>query len=134
MKLIRHSRFATALLVLVSMLFMQLAVAAYACPNLQSPEIAAGGTPVVENCDQPMAGDGKLDAAAPNLCYSHCDVVQLSVDQPQTAKIPALATTDFLVVPIAFEVTSRSSTPRFSLLLARANDPPLAIRNCCFRI
>lgn len=134
MKLSRPSRISSALIALISMLFMQLAVAAYACPKLPAAQTVADDMQGMEDCELAMAGDRTLDAAAPNLCHAHCHVVQLSADQTPTAYMPALSTTHSLLIAVELEGANQSSVPRSSLLRARAIGPPLAIRNCCFRI
>jgi hypothetical protein len=70
----RHrSRALAAWIALVTLLFAQLAVAAYACPRFTAPE-AVAATP---DCDEPMNA---------NLCESHCDYGSTSLDSK--SKVP----------------------------------------------
>ena len=128
----RRHRLATVLVALCSLLFMQLAVAGYSCPGFESRvrEVAAmaqAGMP----CAQDMAM--ALDDEQPNLCKAHCEPVQAGTDHP-AIQLPALAADNgpFQPLPMAGALTRRGA-PQASLL-ARATAPPLAIRNCCFRL
>ena len=82
MKLPRKYRILTALVALFSMLFMQLAVAAYVCPDAQggrgSETMAADQSPMqlMPGCDQP-------DPAAPALCHAYCQDGKSSLDKPE---------------------------------------------------
>lgn len=122
----------TVLFALVSLLFMQLAVARYACPGTASKaaEISAmteAGMP----CAYSMAMN--MDDAQPNLCHAHCQVGQQSADKYQTPSPPAIDT-------LPADLTLQVAIPLFALAplqpphLLRTTAPPLAIRNCCFRL
>ena len=104
---------------------MQLAVAAYACPRMDSaPSASASGNPV-EECDG--------NAPAPGLCQAHCQQGNQSVEKPQSPGVPPLPATGLSSPFPATDV----ATPFLHLappFLARTTAPPLAIRNCCFRI
>lgn len=133
MRLTRKTRLTAALLALVSMLFMQLAVAAYVCPGLQMGDQGAvmlsqsqpdsGSMP---DCDQP-------DPKQPALCHAHCQDGKQSLDKAELPPIlPALASGFFTAV-VNSDILQRpfsTSVP----LLTRTTAPPLSIRNCCFRI
>ncbi len=128
----RRTRLMTVLFALVSLLFMQLAVAGYACPGTGSKaaEISAmteAGMP----CAESMAMN--MDDAQPNLCHAHCQVGQQSADKYQTPSPPAIDT-------LPADLTLQVAIPLFALEpfqpphLQRTTAPPLAIRNCCFRL
>ena len=127
----RRNRLFTVLLVLVSLLFMQFAVASYACPAiskaLEIQAMAQSGMP----CAQSMAT--MMDEDQPGLCQAHCQADNQSAD---TYQVPGLAAqTDLgigFLVPRAVAVVR--GTPLQEPLLLRATAPPLAVRNCCFRI
>jgi hypothetical protein len=53
----RHNRLLNAIVALVSLLFMQLAVAAYACPDL----IPAPNAPMLDSVGQPMVDCPEMD-------------------------------------------------------------------------
>ncbi len=97
----RHPhRLVTALLVVLSLLFSQLALANYVCPTSgsQQREVAMEMAPG-EPCEG-MASDENQ----PVLCYQHC------ADAPQSAdavKLPAIslpAVVQVLVVPLILDV------------------------------
>ncbi|MES2188512.1 MAG: hypothetical protein V4454_00195 [Pseudomonadota bacterium] len=128
----RRNRLITVLFALFSLLFMQLAVAGYACPGTGSKatEIAAmteAGMPCAESMTMNM------DDTQPNLCHAHCQVGQQSADKYQTSYPPALDTLPTqwtVVVPVPHFATAPLQPPH----LHRTTAPPLAIRNCCFRL
>lgn len=129
---LRRHRLFTVLFALCSLLFMQLAVAGYSCPGSESrvQEIAAmaqAGMPCADSMS--MA----LDDEQPNLCKAHCEPVQAASDH-DTVQVPALAADNGVphAAPLAIALPPRFA-PQQSLL-ARATAPPLAIRNCCFRL
>ncbi len=129
MGILRRNRFGAALLALVSMLFMQLALASYLCPGTSS-EIAAM-TEAAMPCAHTMSLDA--DHAQPNLCQAHCQAGQQSAD---TYRLPpiinAYAVLAFFPSPAVVPVTRWE--PLRQPNLQRATAPPLAVRNCCFRI
>ena len=134
MKLTRKYRILTALVALFGVLFMQLAVAAYACPGLQggdmSQAMADDGAPMqsMPGCDQP-------DSAKPALCHAHCLDGKSSLDKPQTPVASAAAViVSSILTPIEPLLPARSSGKQPDFLLDRITSPPIAIRHCCFRI
>src|SRR5882672_11826515 len=94
MKLSRPSRLIAAFIVLVSMLFMQLAVAGYACPDIaQVSESMSMGV------DQAMAGCQGMDKSRPSLCHAHDQVGNQSLDKPELPHVqPFIAAALTLVV------------------------------------
>jgi hypothetical protein len=135
MRLPRKHRFLTALIALVGMLFMQLAVASYACPGLQSrdtAEIAAGSPEVVRSttpCEQP-------DPEQPALCHAHCQDGKSSLSKHESPTVSPAAV--FVAAPLhvpepAFAGGMPGVEPSPSLL-QRITAPPISIRHCCFRI
>lgn len=133
MKLTRKTRLTAALLALVSMLFMQLAVAAYACPGLlmgdQGTEMLSQSQPdsgSMPGCDRP-------DPKQPALCHAHCQDGKQSLDKAELPPIPPALAIGFFTAVVNFDILQRPfSTP--VPLLTRTTAPPLSIRNCCFRI
>jgi hypothetical protein len=135
MKMSRPSNLLAALIALVSILFMQFAIAAYTCPvserghsDSTAPVLFSGGAPGMPDCET-------LDLEKPNLCQAESQKSDLSFEKPGLPKVPAFAP--------SFLVTTVSRIPpivpaKFSLLSVdvstRNTEPPLAIRNCCFRI
>lgn len=124
-------RYAAALFAIFSLLFAQLAVAAYACPNLgsaQYSEAVQGAMAMSPDCQQ-------LDMEQPSLCHAHEQAGNQSLDKPQAPAVPAFIAAALVqtVLPIDAVFPPDSLTPR-PLYLTRATDPPISIRNCCFRI
>jgi hypothetical protein len=130
MKLPRISRAIAALIAVFSLLFAQLAVAAYACPQLAMAVMSAQA----EQGDMPGC-TGMADTGQPGLCQAHCASGQQSLDAPVLPPVAPFAATG-LVAILALSETTGAGRPAASQppLLARATAPPLAIRHCCFRI
>lgn len=126
----RRHRLITVLFALCSLLFMQLAVAAYACPGSKLSEAAA-----MAEAGMPCAGEVSLsmDDEQPGLCHAHCQSAQQTVE-----KVQAPSPIDAVAVGFAFTISRALATPPpdpvQAPLLLRATAPPIAVRNCCFRI
>lgn len=124
----RRHRLFTVLFALVSLLYMQLALAAYACPaGYKVAAIEAAGMPCAESMTI------SLDDEQPGLCHAHC---QAGSQSSQTSQLPPLVAVDalpgvpaVLVAPLPF-IEASLRPPH----LQRTTAPPLAIRNCCFRL
>lgn len=130
MKLSRPSRFVAALITLFSLLFAQLAVAAYACPDLQSPPAYVQA----EHADMPDCPGG-MDLRKPALCKAHCDGPHQAVDAPSAPHPgPFVAATLTCVLPDLALAAPVAAGGHVSITLQYATAPPIAIRNCCFRI
>jgi hypothetical protein len=128
----RRTRLITLLFAVVSLLFMQLAVASYACPSTGSKvaEVAAMaevGMPCAESMSLNM------DDEQPNLCHAHCQAGQQTADKyelPSPVAISVLPA-DF-TLPVTVPVFS--GAPLQAPHLMRTTAPSVVIRNCCFRI
>jgi hypothetical protein len=128
----RRIRLITALFALISLLFMQLALASYACPGVGSKvsDISAmteAGMP----CEQSMTIN--MDEEQPNLCQAHCQAGQQTADKyeiPAPVAITALPP-DF-TLPVIVPVLP--GAPLQAPHLMRTTAPPVAIRHCCFRL
>jgi hypothetical protein len=135
MKLSRPSRFAAALIALFSMLFMQLAVAGYVCPDLAMVDISESGGMSTYVDDQSMPGCEGMDAEQPNLCHAHAQAGKQSLDKPGLPLVqPFIAAALTLVFQDIQVVHNPGAVQPDSFLLTRTTAPPLSIRNCCFRI
>jgi hypothetical protein len=125
----RRIRAFAALLALVSVLFTQLAVPAYACPML-FPDPAA-----VETMAEEAGCCGEsIDAGEKGLCQAHCLQGNQSIEKRVVVPVDSFAT----IPAIALLVSSPEAHPqpipeRLPLLLARDTAPSLAVRHCCFR-
>jgi len=134
MKLSRPSRLFTALIVLVSMLFMQLAVAGYACPSFNLGQIGESGSMSMDD-DQSMPGCAGADKAQPSLCHANDQAGNQSLDKPSMPHVQPFMAAALTLVFRNIEITGNSiEIQPNALLLARSTAPPLSIRNCCFRI
>lgn len=142
----RFLRLVTQVLV-GSLLFAQMAIAAYACPSVPSmagqmsmmgsPEADASNASVdsagksVPNCDDIAIGN--IDPQNANLCAEHCKVGQQS-DQASTLSVPAVLLMALYFAPLVpapvAELPPVAATP--SALVAAS--PPHTILHCCFRI
>jgi hypothetical protein len=135
MKLSRPSRFVAALIALLSVLYMQFAVASYSCPGLTMDHASESAAMVADAGDESMDGCMGMDKEQPSLCHAYDQAGNQSLDKPgvppvqaftPVALVQTLVTTDVAILPI------HEQTEPFSL--RRTTAPPLAIRNCCFRI
>jgi len=126
------SRLITVLVALVSLLFMQLAVAAYACEGDASK---AAQAKVTAMADMPCAESMVMavDEGQPNLCHAHCQAAEQSADKYQ---VPSAI--DVALLPSGW--TLDRAFPTFASVtlqapyLQRTTAPPLAIQNCCLRL
>lgn len=129
MKLPRTQRIFAALLTVLSLLFTQLAVAAYACPDLAAEAMA------VKVMQEAMPGCTDMNIGKPGLCHAHCTSGHQSLDAPAAPHAGAFIATGLVsVLPVGIVLSSAHPTRINSTLLARSTAPPLAIRHCCFRI
>ena len=134
MHLPRKYRILTTLLALFGMLFMQLAVAAYACPALGPSHDTAAGT-TSQAPMQSMPGCDEADPGNPALCQAHCQDAKASLDKPEVPAIAqAAAIVSAILAPLdpSRPVLLPGIAPDW--LLQRITSPPISIRHCCLRI
>jgi hypothetical protein len=117
-------------LLIGTLLFAQLAIAAHACPGMSD---AAPAT-----ADAAMQPCHDMDEAQPNLCVAHCQSLQQAATdqaQPVTALAPvALALLYPLPAPAPAEVASADGGPPPTFDARGAAPPPHSILHCCLRI
>lgn len=121
----RRFRALTVLAAVVSLLFMQIALAAFACPG--SLQASASGV-------QAADGGCEKDMSSP-LCRSHCGQSAQALEKPPVPAIPPAALVGFIAARDLFAEcgAAQRSAPRRT----RTHLPPepdLALRNCCLRI
>ena len=129
------ARYPTALLLLVSLVFGQLALAAYRCPADNVENIAqaiAGhndlGTRMAAGCDG-------MDPEEPNLCQANAQVGNQSIDKPLPPCLqPFVAAGSAIVLHATNDAPEPVRARLDDTLLTRTGAPPIAICNCCFRI
>ena len=138
MRLSRRPRLVATLLALISVLFTQLAVAAYACPSMQIAQamesIAISATAIDH---QNMAGceEMEMDREAPVLCQNHGQTGHQSLDKPEVPDVlPFTATLLMQSLSVAASSYQSVAPPAENIFLKRTTAPPLSIQNCCFRI
>lgn len=131
-----------------TLLYAQMAVAAYACPNLGSAAVTGvltvSMTPMADSTsDQSKAtasmksGDcagmqGSMDPSAEKLCADHCNYGQQSDHTPSVTLPTVLLTPLYVVQGTLF--SSVPSQPAADLSALAEASPPLAILHCRFRI
>jgi hypothetical protein len=135
MKLTRSCRWHAAVIALISMLFMQLAVAAYACPQLTVAAPNAQDQAMQMDNGHAMSGCEKPDPVQPALCHAHGQVGKQSLDKPEPPPVHPFSAVG-LAIPLHTVTTfdMSASAPVDGVSLSRTTAPPLAIRHCCFRI
>lgn len=112
-----------AVVALFSMLFMQLAVASYACPTIEKP--AANGTPCA----------GMTDPAQPSLCKAKAAnlAAKQALDKPDLPPILPFVAADLAGTIVADAwLPGSAETAGPSPSLARSLSPPHSIEHCCF--
>lgn len=134
MKPFRSSRLVAAIIALISMLFMQLAVAGYVCPQ---PEVIGGhgSASVAEHVAEAGSDCLGLDTEQANLCQAEATFGNQSVDNGSGLSVPPFAAAAAMLV--VHELTTEPAYVERNVsapLLARVTAPPVSIRNCCFRI
>ena len=126
----RRIRFVSAVVALLSLLFMQVALAAYACPNL----IPAKNTPMLDSSGQPMANCTEADKQSPALCYADTHKQSPSLDKPDAPSVMPFVATGFALPLLWPEDGASMPNPPLVFLHASGTSPPIAIRHCCFRL
>lgn len=132
MKLSRTFRLFTALVAILSVLFMQHAVAAYLCPG-----VPMGSNTLVMKAMPDMPGCTGMDSDQSTLChvYVQGDAAKQSLDKPPAVAHPAFVPVLMMLSLAIFDLPIAPPVhPPSYIALARPVAPPIAIRNCCFRI
>lgn len=135
MKLSRRNRFATALFALFSVLFMQLAVAAYACPGISNALAPVEAQAMMSHQD--MEGcEGMPDKDLPSLCFAKSQEGTQSLDKPASpapAQLAPVVLIPFVRIDPRFQQPDTQWRIDFDAP-PPSGAPPLAILHCCFRI
>lgn len=120
----RH-RFRIALVVIVCLLFQQVALAAYACPTV--------GTPVPQVVMAGCEGMEMPDPDAPALCDQHCQRDHITSSDVKAPQVPPLA-----LPPLHFALASALLPPveaqYYEDVPTCRSDPPPAQRFCSLQI
>jgi hypothetical protein len=130
MTLSTSSRFIATCFTLISLLFMQLAVAAYVCPAMQPVSAQTSfGAALKTPCHQ-------LDLEQPTLCRVHASDIgsKLSLDKPDLphvhAFVPVRMAQTIESVPFAGHAINQPVRYRATHFYP----PPSVILHCCFQI
>ena len=128
MSRLRSFRGVVARLLALTVLFSNIAVAAYVCPMVgaNTPLVATDQTP--EKCPD-------SDANQPNLCKAYCTANQQlagheSVDAPAVCPAHALPGRLWMIPGCL----STKGPVLAQAAASQPTDPPATIRNCCFRL
>ena len=132
MRYSRRTRFVAALVALFGLLFMQLAMAAYACPKLS---LVQQQSTMLDASGQPMKDCPELDKQSPSLCQAGSHQAPQSADTSNPPSIQPFAPVGLIVhVVTADEPIQAGFMIPAAFLHASSTAPPIAIRNCCFRL
>jgi hypothetical protein len=124
------TRVVVALTASASLLFAQLAVAAFVCPELE----AAAATALSAD-DAQMDDCAHLNVELPSLCQPHCEPDSQRAHTPHLPPVQAFVAAELSVVICDSHAVALTHTlERDAPTLKRSTAPPLVIRNCCFRI
>ena len=130
MKTPNRNRLLSAVVALLSLLFMQLAVAAYACPNL----MPAPQAPMLDSAGQPMADCAETDQQSPTLCHAHTHKQTPSLEKPDAPAVMPFVPASLALVLVWPEQAAALPGPPQVFLHGSGTSPPIAIRHCCFRL
>ncbi|GAB3458103.1 hypothetical protein GCM10027321_13490 [Massilia terrae] len=128
----RHIRLFAALLALVSLLFTQVALAAYDCPQLAKQIEQSASmmhTPAAHaDCCAPH------DQQSPNLCDAHKHAQTQTPDSPVQPPVAPFIPAALVVElsPIGHPLPLNLDAPA-AFLQAASSSPPISIRHCCLR-
>ena len=128
MKMTRLFRLFAAGIMLFSLLFAQLSVAAYACPAL------GNGSLLVIDPDMPGCQGMQADQQAPSLCAAHCDNAPQSADTPSAPPVAPFIQAALCVVLVQGEAARAMHPLPEAFQPSQAAAPPLIIRNCSFQL
>lgn len=127
----RHRPFA-AVLAVIALLFGQLMASVHAC-DVAGP----GNSPVAASADVAPADDCCDHGTPPAdpACGNHCQQGNQAPERAQSPTVAPLVALGFAMPgPAAVVPAVPSSPPSAAPDLERDTQPPLSIRNCCFRI
>ena len=105
-------RMTTTFLVVLSLLFSQLALANYVCParDQQPHQMAAMEMAAGEPCESmDMAAGKAMDQEQPVLCHQHCVNAPASFDPVQVPAVSLPAVVQVLVVPLLMDAGATES-------------------------
>ncbi len=91
MSLSKPARASLAMIVVLCMLFTQIATAAYSCPQSLMSAVAQRGEALPSMTDCDLLRGGQMDQGQPNLCKAHCEIGQQSHESKSLVDISPAA-------------------------------------------
>jgi hypothetical protein len=114
------------------LLFAQMAVAAYACPQELIDSLSPAMAEMADMQDCPQMS--QHDKAVPSLCAEHCHPAQQLTPHANAPSVPmALPVGFFVPLPVS-ESSLALPLARYADVLTLASSPPHTVLHCCFRI
>lgn len=132
----RAYRYLATLVALVGVLFAQMAIATYVCPDFLSKP-SPDTMQMAPHQDRAMGGKGctEIDNRNPNLCIQYAQSGDQSLDRPLIAFLAPLLVFLYFVLLRAQPVTRLVTFQNLDRRLHKYKiKPSLAIQHCCFRI
>ena len=117
------------------MLFMQLAVASYACPAMSAGGQDSTASTIAMAAD--MANCDGMDPARSTLCQvaAHGEPAKQTLDKTPAQNVPPFVPAALIMDLQIFDIGALAAfQTHLPIRLIRSSAPPIAIRNCCFRI
>lgn len=130
-------RLTTTFLVVLSLLFSQLALANYVCPPAASAPIAPMAMQMAsgEPCESMGMDAGKpMDQEQPALCYQHCANAPQSFDSVQVPAVSLPAVVQALVIPLVLDAVDAESAHFAEVGRARPPPDPLFLSTLRLRV
>ena len=116
-----------AFVVIVSLLFSQLALASYVCPAVADAVAMAEMMAAGEPCEG-------MDSAQPVLCHQHAADMTLSHEQVKVATPSLPAVIQVLVVPLVLEAQLAAASPVAATPQLRPPPDPLFLSTLRLRV
>jgi hypothetical protein len=126
----RRTRPFAALLAILALLFAQAMASVHACDVASAKAPVTASAPAMDGdcCDH---GVPPLDPA----CDNHCQQGKQAPERAQSPAVAPLVALGFMTATAIVAVPDVSASPPIAAPdLARGTQPPIPIRNCCFRI
>lgn len=127
----RRTRLITLLIAVWAILFGQIALAGYSCPGTakvaEVVQMAEAGMPCAETMSRVM------DDERPGLCHAHCQTAPSSADSYQPPVLASLLQLGPVLTLASLEAPRHALPPPTADSAPRESEPPITIRNCCFR-
>lgn len=123
-------------LFIFTLLFAQIATAAYAC---SLPLTGTGPTEQVEvmpGCSEHNSTERMMDPAQPGLCVEHCkpDATAFFDAGNGSSQLGSIVLTALYPAPIYVPQAVSPPTSSSALVVERPGSPSLSVLHCCFRI